>query len=181
MTSHATAKLTTLPVGGRDHIRGPASASATLLEYADFECPACGQAYGVLAELEALMPEQLCFAFRNFPLTNLHPHAQHAAEAAEAAAAQGRFWDMHDCLFMNQEALEDSDLLEYAAALQLDVEQFARDMTEHRYARRVREDFMSGARSGVNGTPTLFINGERYDGPRDVRSLMVAINEAHVH
>ena len=110
-------------------------------------------------------------------MAEAHPHALHAAEAAEAAGAQGKFWQMHDYLFAHQEALEDSDLVEYAAAVGCDVERFIREMAENRYLPRVREDFLSGVRSGVNGTPTLFINGMRYDGPRDLDSLLAAIEQ----
>src|SRR5262249_32893047 len=103
------------------------------------------------------------FVFRNFPLTTIHPHAELAAEAAEAAGAQGRFWETHDCLFENQQALEDEDLLRYAALVGLDIPRCVRDMREGRYLDRVRKDFLSGVRSGVNGTPTFFINGVRHD------------------
>jgi protein-disulfide isomerase len=117
------------------------------------------------------------FVFRNFPMTTVHPHAELAAEAAEAAGGQRKFWPMHDTLFENQEALEFEDLLEYANQLELDVPRFARDLEEHRYADRVREDFLGGVRSGVNGTPTFFINGYRHDGSFDLQSLLDAINE----
>src|SRR5262249_30571301 len=110
--------------------------------------------------------------------TTMHPHAERAAEAAEAAGAQGRFWEMHDCLYENQQALENEDLLEYGALAGLDIPRFVREMREGRYLNRIREDFLSGARSGVNGTPTLFINGARHDGPWDLVSLMTAIEEA---
>ena len=108
----------------------------------------------------------------------MHPHAQHAAEAAEAAGAQGMFWEMHDVLFENQDALDDENLLEYAAGLGLDIQRFVREMREHVYAPRVREDFLSGVRSGVNGTPSFFIDGMRYDGPLDLRSMYAAIEAA---
>jgi protein-disulfide isomerase len=148
------------------------------VEYGDYECPYCGQAYYVLKEIEQLVGDQLRFVFRNFPLTNVHPHADHAAEAAEAAGAQGKFWEMHDCLFENQQALDDTHLMKYAARIGLDVNQFGRDMAEHRFAARVREDFMGGVRSGVNGTPTFFINDVRYDGLYDLDSLLAALEEA---
>ena len=115
--------------------------------------------------------------FRNFPLAEAHPHAEHAAEAAEAAGAQGKFWEMHDLLYENQDALEDEDLVRYAKALRLDVPRFIKEMEEHSYAERVRADFSSGVRSGVNGTPTFFINGARHDGPFDLASLLAAIEE----
>jgi protein-disulfide isomerase len=162
----------------RNHIRGPRSAPVTLVEYGDYECPYCGKAYYVLKELEQRAGNLLRFVFRNFPLTTVHPHAERAAEAAEAAGAQDKFWEMHDLLFENQRALEDEDLMGYAAQAGLDITRFIRDMREVRHLNRMREDFLSGARSGVNGTPTFFINGFRHDGPWDLASLMIAIEEA---
>jgi protein-disulfide isomerase len=167
-----------LPVSDRDHIKGPKTAPVTLVEYGDYECPYCGQAYYVVKELEQLMGKRMRFVFRNFPLTTVHPHAEHAAEAAEAAGAQGKFWEMHDCLFEHQQALDDVHLVAYATKLDLDVAQFSRDMAEHRLAGRVREDFLSGVRSGVNGTPTFFINGVRHAGGYDLDSMVAAIEEA---
>lgn len=164
-----------LPVSARDHIDGPAYAPVTLLEYGDYECPYCGQAYVILQELEEVLGEQLRVVFRHFPLATIHPHAQPAAEAAEAAGAQGQFWEMHGMLFENQQALEDEDLYEYAADLGLEIERFSLDMVEHRHAERIREDIVSGIRSGVNGTPTFFINDVRYDGAYDANSLGAAI------
>lgn len=162
----------------RDHIRGPRTAPVTLVEYGDYECPFCGQAHYVVKDLERRAGNLVRFVFRHFPLTTIHPHAERAAEAAKAAGAQGRFWEMHDCLFENQHALEDEDLLEYAALVGLNIPQFVRDMREGRYLTRIREDFLSGARSGVNGTPTFFINGVRHDGPWDLVSLMTAVDDA---
>src|SRR5215475_8973363 len=113
-------QLSTLPIPDRDHIQGPIDAPIKLVEYGDYECPYCGQAYPVVKAIQKRLGDRLCFAFRNFPLVNMHPHAQHAAEAAEAAEAQGRYWEMHDLLFENQNALEDEDLEQYAADLGLD-------------------------------------------------------------
>jgi len=166
-----------MPVSRRDHIQGPANAPLTLLEYGDFECPVCGMAYAVVKTLQQNLRHRLRFVFRHFPLTNVHPHAEHAAEAAEAAGARGAFWEMHDLLFENQEALEDEDLLEYAAALGLDTSAVLAEIEAGAYAGRLREDFMSGVRSGVNGTPTFFINGLRYEGSFDAESLMGALVE----
>jgi protein-disulfide isomerase len=167
-----------LPVGARDHIRGKPDAPVMLLEYGDYECPYCGEAHGVLRNLLAQLEDRMALAFRNFPLTTVHPHAQMAAEAAEAAGAQGRFWQMHDVLFENQDALDAGSLLEYADALQLDLDRFAADLRLRRFADRVREDFLSGVRCGVNGTPTFFINGVRHDagldGLRDALDLVLA-------
>ncbi len=162
----------------RDHIQGPETAPVTLVEYGDYECPFCGQAYYVVKDLEQRAGGLMRFVFRNLPLTTIHPHAERAAEAAEAAAAQGKFWEMHNSLYENRYALEDEDLAEYAARIGLDVPRFIRDMQEGRYLDRVREDFLGGARSGVNGTPTFFINGVRHDGSWDADSLMTAIEEA---
>ena len=166
------------PVGPRDHMQGPPDAPVTLLEYGDYECPFCGAAYPVVKAIQSRLGDQLCFVFRNFPLNEAHPHAQDAAEAAEAAGAQGKFWPMHDMLYENQDALEPEDLVQYARALHLDLPRFVREMREHIYAQRVREDFLSGVRSGVNGTPTFFINGVRHDGGYDLASLLAAIEEA---
>ncbi|HEV2668284.1 MAG TPA: thioredoxin domain-containing protein [Blastocatellia bacterium] len=162
----------------RDHIIGPRAAPVTLLEYGDYECSYCGKAYYVMKDLELRAGNLMRFVFRNFPLTTVHPHAERAAEAAEAAGAQGKFWEMRDCLFENQQALEGEDLLEYAALVGLDLDQFVRDMREGRYLNRVREDFLSGARSGVNGTPTFFINGVRHDGSWELGALLAAIEDA---
>jgi protein-disulfide isomerase len=122
------------------------------------------------------MGKRLCFIYRHFPLTNVHPHAELAAEAAEAAGAQGRFWEMHDRLFEHQDALSDEDLVAHADALGLDVERFARELADGTHAPKVRQDFVSGVRSGVNGTPCFYINGVRYgDGQYDLGSLLGAI------
>jgi protein-disulfide isomerase len=148
----------------RDHIRGDPNAPVMLCEYGDYECPFCSEAHLVLQRLLRETGDRVALTYRNFPLTTVHPHAQAAAEAAEAAGAQGRFWEMHDVLFENQQALDPDSLLEYADALQLDVDRFAKDLVSRRFADRVREDFLSGVRSGVNGTPAFFINGVRHDG-----------------
>jgi protein-disulfide isomerase len=166
------------PVSERDHSQGPTDAPVTLVEYGDFECPYCGEAHPIVKALQARMGERLRFVFRNFPLSNIHPHAQHAAEAAEAAAAQDRFWEMHDLLYERQTALSDADLAAYAAELGLDSSRFAREMREHVHAARVREDFLSGVHSGVNGTPTFFINGLRHDDAYAPEVLFAALERA---
>lgn len=168
----------TLPVGERDHTQGPASAPVTLVEYGDYECPYCGLAYPIVKEVQRQLGDRLRFVFRNFPLSELHPHAEHAAEAAEAADAQGKFWEMHDDLYEHQQALDDHHLVAYAEHLHLDVPRFERDLTGHQYASRVREDFLSGVRSGVNGTPTFYINGYRHNGSYEVETLVAAIKAA---
>jgi protein-disulfide isomerase len=154
----------TPPVSESDHAAGPDDAPVTLVEYGDYECPYCGMAHPIVQRAQRELGSQLRFVFRNFPLAEAHPHARLAAQAAEAAAAQGRFWEMHDMLFEHQDALEVEDLVSYAKAIGLDTAQFARDLEAGTYEKRVRDDFRSGVKSGVNGTPTFFVNGSRYDG-----------------
>jgi protein-disulfide isomerase len=163
------------PVIDRDHAQGSADAPVTLVEYGDYECPHCGRAYPIVKDVQRRMGRRLRFVFRNFPLPEAHPHAQHAAEAAEAAASQGKFWEMHDTLFEHQQALADERLLEYAGTLGLDVERFQQELDSHAHARHVRADFLGGIRSGVNGTPTFFINGVRYDDAWEPETLVRAI------
>jgi protein-disulfide isomerase len=165
----------TIPVGSRDHIVGPEQAAITLVEYGDFQCPYCREAYPIVKQVREQLGARLRFAFRNFPLTRIHQHAEHAAEAAEAAAAQGAFWQMHDRLFERQFALEDDNLVEYATELGLDADRLAGELAAGTYRDRVRDDFMSGVKSGVNGTPTFFINGTRHDGSYDLASLLAAM------
>jgi len=153
------------PVTEHDHTAGPDEAPVTLVEYGDYECPYCGMAYPIVKEIQRKFGDQLRFVFRNFPLKEAHPHALHAAEAAESAGAQGKFWEMHDAIFEHQHALEDKHLVAYAEAIGIDPDRVADDLSNGTYVKRVREDFRSGVRSGVNGTPTFFINGERYNGP----------------
>jgi Na+/H+ antiporter NhaA len=160
---------------GRDHVRGPADAPLTLVEYGDFECPFCGRATGSVEELRERFGDRLRYVFRHLPLVDVHPHARLAAEAAEVAAAQGRFWEMHDRLFTMQDRLTPPDLLEHAAAIGLDVPRFARDLGAGRYARRVQEDVDSAEASGVEGTPTFFVGGHRHTGPHDADSLAAAL------
>jgi protein-disulfide isomerase len=164
-----------LPVGRRDHASGPEDAPLTLVEYGDFQCPHCGKAYPIVKAVQRKLGPQLRFVYRYFPLTKIHPEAEHAAEAAEAAGAQGAFWQMHDRLFERQFALDDDSLVEYARELGLDAERIRGALDAGTYRDRVREDFMSGVKSGVNGTPTFFINGMRYDGRWDLESLLAAL------
>ena len=169
----------TMPVTkDRDHIEGPADAPVTLVQYGDYECPFCGAAYPIIKEVQARMGKKLRFVFRNFPITTSHPHAERAAEAAEAAGAQGVFWQMHDHLYENQRHLRDDDLHSYAEALGLVVDVFDKEMAEHVHADRIHEDFMSGVRSGVNGTPTFFINGARHDDSYELETLLSALERA---
>ncbi len=166
------------PVTQEDHARGPETAPVTLVEYGDFECPHCGEAFPIVQELLRREDGNVRFVFRNFPLAQSHPHAQSAAEAAEAAAAQGKFWEMHNKLFHNQNALNEGDLHNYAEQIGMDVQRFEREMSRRMYANEVQQDFLSGVRSGVNGTPTFFINGQRYDGPLDADGLEAAVERA---
>jgi protein-disulfide isomerase len=152
-------------VGARDHRAGTDDAPVTLVEYGDFECPSCGLAYPLVRSLQRELGTDLRFVYRHFPLTLVHPHAQLAAEAAEASGAQGRFWEMHDLLYEHQQALEGDDLLQYGDALGLDVDRMAAELADGTHSRRLQDDFRSGVRSGVNGTPTFFVNGERFDEP----------------
>ena len=176
MTKHKSPYSTlTLDVKTRDHVLGSPDAPVTLMEYADYQCPYCGMAYPIVKQLRHRLGENLCLVFRNFPLTEIHPFAEGAAEAAEAAGAQGKFWEMHDTLYENQEALAIENLIAYAKQLQLDVPRFVSELEGRAYAGRVREDFLSGVRSGVNGTPTFFINGVRHDGGYDFNTLFAAI------
>jgi protein-disulfide isomerase len=157
-------------VGAKDHAQGPASAPITLVEYGDYQCPYCGEAYPELKKVQKRMGNNLRFVFRNFPLSQMHPDAFAAAEAAEAAGAQGKFWEMHDMLYEHLDNLEPPALLGYAKSLGLDMERFKKDAGAS--AEKIKHDFQTGVMSGVNGTPSLFINGERYDGGFDAESLL---------
>ena len=165
----------TPPVAARDHAQGPADAPVTLVEYGDYECPHCGRAYPIVKAVQRSMGNDLRFVFRNFPLTKSHEHAEHAAEMAEAAAHEGKFWQMHDLLFEHQDALEDEHLVGYATSLGVDPVWAAAALAQGLFRERVREDFASGVKSGVNGTPTFFINGARYDGLLHPTALLDAL------
>ena len=165
-----------LPDPKRDHLQGAIDAPIALLEYGDYECPVCGEVQPIVGEIQRRLGGDLCFAFRHFPMSNVHPHAEHAAEAAEAAGEQGGFWPMHETLFANQDALDDESLAEYAAALGLNEMRLIQEVISGAHAERIREDFKSGVRAGVNGTPCFFINGERYDGARGLEALLAAVS-----
>ena len=168
-----------VPVTERDHTAGPSNAPVTLVEYGDFECPYCGRAEPIVESVRRHMGDNMRFVYRHFPLAEAHPHAQHAAEASEAAGAQGKFWEMHDILYANQRALENEDLITYAAKLGIDAERFLSELAAGAFTRKVRDDFRGGVRSGVNGTPTFFINGYRYDGSwADVEGFTQALTDA---
>jgi protein-disulfide isomerase len=178
MSGSYTPPTLAVPVGPDDWVDGPENAPVTFVEYGDFECPHCGRMEPVLQELRRLAGPGMRFVYRHFPLTSSHPHAESAAESAEAAGMQGAFWPMHDTLFANQEALTDRDLVGYAAGLGLDADAVAIALANHTYEPNVRADFMSGARSGVSGTPTFFINGVRYDGDYELDALARAVQKA---
>jgi protein-disulfide isomerase len=163
-----------LDVSPRDHALGPADAAVTLLEYGDYECPDCGNAYPIIKRLIMEMPG-LRFVFRNFPLSNVHPHASVAAQAAESAAAQGKFWEMHDQLYEHQKQLADIEMSRFALRIGLEIYRFDADLAAQRFAARVREDYESGVASGVTGTPTFFVNGLRFVGEKDEPTLRDAI------
>jgi protein-disulfide isomerase len=169
-----------IPVNEKDHAQGPPDAPVTLVEYGDYECPYCGRAYPVVKQLQQQMGGTLRFIFRNFPLNTLHEHAGVAAQAAEAAGAQGKFWEMHDLLYENQDDLAEADLRSYALKIGLELYQFDADLSAERFANLVSDDFRGGVRSGVNGTPTFFINGTRYNGPHELAPMLEALQSAAV-
>ena len=167
-----------IPVTARDHIRGPAEGPLTLVQFADFQCPHCALVYPVVQEIGMELKDSLRIVYRHFPLSQVHPLAQAAACAAEAAAAQGRFWEMADMLHENDEALEAEAIQRYARKLKLDMKQFNREIESGVHAGRVRADFLGGVRSGVNGTPTFFINGQRHEGALEFDALVSALLKA---
>jgi formate-nitrite transporter family protein len=170
----------TPPVSERDHAVGPADARVTLVEYGDYECPYCGALHPVIEAARKAFGGNLRFVFRHFPLRASHPHALAAAKAAEAAGEQGRFWEMHHRLYQQQTHLEDGDLLEHARAVGLDLARFERELAARAHEVRIREDLASAARSGVGGTPSLFINGELYQGSLDRDDVFAALARAAV-
>jgi protein-disulfide isomerase len=168
-------------VNDADHVRGAVDAPLTLVEYGDFECPYCGMAYPIVKQVERELGDELRVVFRHFPLRQQHPHAVHAAQAAEAAAEHGRFWEMHDVIFEHQGALEDDDLVGYARGIGIDAADLGRALAEERYANVVRAHFRDGVKSGVNGTPTFFVNGSRFDGDwRSPAELIAALRATHL-
>jgi protein-disulfide isomerase len=167
-----------VPVGPEDHGQGDLNAGCTLVEYGDYECPHCARAHPIVKRLQKHFGKRLFFVFRNFPLGQMHPHAESAAETAEFAGAEGKFWEMHDLLFENQDRLGNALLRELTAELSLDPAELLQALEEGKYLARVRADFSGGVRSGVNGTPTFFINGQRNDGPFDYQDLVEAVNRA---
>jgi protein-disulfide isomerase len=165
-----------VPVHAGDHVQGDLNAPCTLVEYGDYQCPSCGAAYPIVKRVQKHFGKHLAFVFRNFPLTQLHPFAEPAAETAEFAAAHGKFWQMHDLLYENQNRLDDELLLELAQKLNFAPATLEQALKTGQFQARVKADFTSGVRSGVNGTPTFFINGQRHDGSYDFNSLLAAID-----
>jgi protein-disulfide isomerase len=163
------------PLGERDHVLGPADAKVTLVEYGDYQCPHCRAAVGVIDELRGRYGDKLRFGFRHFPLAKMHPQARQAAEAAEAAGVRGKFWEMHRLIFEHADRLELEDLAEYARQIGLDGDAVKGEVEAHVYAPRLQEDLASGVRSGVNGTPTLFVNDLRHVGGYALEGLVKEI------
>jgi protein-disulfide isomerase len=169
-----------VPVSDKDHRQGDPDAPCTLVEYGDYQCPSCGHAYPIVKRVQKHFGKRLLFVFRNFPLSEMHPYAEPAAETAEFAAAHHKFWEMHDLLYENQDRLDDALLFQLAQQLQLDPEKLRQALASKEFEPRVRADFRGGVRSGVNGTPTFFINGQRHDGAYDYASLVEAIERVLV-
>jgi protein-disulfide isomerase len=167
-----------VPVGPEDHIQGSPGALATLLEYGDYECSFCGRAYPVIKLLQKHFGKRLRFVFRNFPLTQMHPNAEPAAETAEFAGSLGKFWEMHDQLYENQNRLGGPLYLALANTLRLPADSLAEALETHEFLPKIRADFTGGVRSGVNGTPTLFINDKRFEGSHDYDTLAAALEDA---
>jgi protein-disulfide isomerase len=175
-TQHGPIKLA-VPVSHLDHVLGPAQAPVTLVEYGDFECPACKLAYPAVKLLLKTFGSAVRFAYRHFPLVEVHPHAELAAEASEAAGAQGKFWPMHDLLFENQQHLKASHLRSYAQRLELDMGRYDYEMDDHVYLQRVREHAASGVASGVRATPAFYLNGAPQDVSFGFEHLMEAVRQ----
>jgi protein-disulfide isomerase len=168
----------TPPVGPTDHAEGPGHAKVTLVEYGDFECPTCGQAYHAVEMLRKHFAGRMRFVFRNYPLREAHPHAELAAEAAEAAGGQGKYWQMYALLFENQLHLKPNNLRHYAEKLELDLSRYDFEMEDHVYLQRVQEHIKSGKDSGIRGTPAFFVNGRLHDASFGFEHLQAAIEVA---
>ena len=153
-----------IPVGPDDHSRGPLDAKLTVVEYGDYQCPYCGQAYPIVEQLLSTFADSMRLIFRNLPLADMHPHAEAAAEMAEAVALQGKFWEIHDALYENQRDLSDASILRYVEGVGADVDEATKAVAGGGPRQRVETDFEGAIRSGANGTPTFFVNGVRYDG-----------------
>lgn len=163
------------PVSSDDHIQGSASASITLVEYGDFQCPYCAMAYPIVKQLQKHFGKQLRFVFRNFPLAEVHPFAKPAAETAEFAGTFDQYWEMHDLIYETQEYLSNAHFFELAGKLGLPTKELELALRNKTFEPKIQKDFIGGTRSGVNGTPTFFINDQRYDGPMELESMIHAI------
>jgi protein-disulfide isomerase len=161
-----------IPVSDKDHIHGSPDAPIELLQYGDYQCPFCWKAYPIVKDLQRQLGDRLRFVFRNFPLTKVHPHAKIAAMASEAADQQGKYWEMHDMLYQHHKRLNYDSLVEHAGKLELDIPRFEKDMQNKELDEKIEADFYYGLRSGVNATPTFFINGEKYLDPWDNNNLL---------
>ncbi len=164
-------------VSQTDHIQGDENAPITLVEYGDYECPYCGAAYPIVKRIQKHFKKDLRFVFRNFPLIESHPNAGIAAMTAEFAATKNKFWEMHDLLYENQEFLDMPNLVKYAESLDLSAADLQMAIEKEIFADKIKNDFMGGVRSGVNGTPTFFINGIRYNGSFEYENLLTALNK----
>ncbi len=167
-----------VPVNEHDHIQGSPDAKCTLVEYGDYECPHCGHAHPIVKRVQKHFGKKLRFVFRNFPLAEMHPNAEPAAETAEFAGAHGKFWEMHDALFENQEDLGGALYLRLTQQLGLSPQELEEAVEQREFLARVKSDFTGGVRSGVNGTPTFFINGKRHDASFEYEDLIIAIEAA---
>jgi protein-disulfide isomerase len=165
-----------IPVTSKDHIQGQENAPVVLVEYGDYECPHCGHAYPIIQRVQKHFGDRLAFVYRNFPLNQIHPNAEAAAETAEFAGDHQRFWEMHDAIFENQRSLSPQLLLALAVKFDLSEVELEQALGNGQYTQKVKSDFIGGARSGVNGTPTFFINGDRHDGPFEFEDLVAAID-----
>jgi len=152
------------PVSDNDNIEGNPKAPIELVEYGDYQCPHCGRAYPIIKDIQKRMGQKLKFVFRNFPLTEIHPDAFNAALAAEAAGQQNKFWEMHDIIFEHQRHLDTENILVYAKRIGLNMAEFSKDIQKDIFVTKVENDIESGIRSGVNGTPSFFVNGSKYNG-----------------
>lgn len=166
------------PVTQADHIQGNVKAPITLLEYGDYECPYCGLAYFTIKRVQKHFGKKLRFVFRNFPLAEVHPHAEIAAEVAEFAGDKGRFWEMHDLIYENQSDLSLALLIKLTTVLKLSPSELENALEMGKYRNKVKSDFLGGVRSGVNGTPTFFINDQRYNGAFEFKDLVYAIDQS---
>lgn len=176
--SRATPFSLAVPVNQTDHVLGPASARVTLVEYGDFECPSCGQAYPAVGILLKHFEGRMRFVYRHFPLREPHPHAELAAEAAEAAGAQGKFWEMHHLLFEHQLHLKPNNLRSYAEKLELDMTRYDAEIGDHVYLQRVQEHIAGGVKSGIHGTPAFYVNGKLHDASFGFQQLQTTIEAA---